>query len=178
MIECHSLRQSLSTTRQELSHALYQHDAAVRVIARLMKERDAAREVLTKIQSQHGLVAEDVEMEEQSAKRVLRFSNTPPNSVSRPIWGSQRRFWTSLWRPARSRLNRERTLQSQTTVCPRAISKALNSSPASRYTPLNKYTSPQIPFLTSSGRYLVLGLPPTDLGGDRVGRGGLYHPDL
>ncbi|KAL6721598.1 hypothetical protein ACLMJK_000702 [Lecanora helva] len=48
-LETYTLRQHLTQTRQELSRALYEHDAAVRVIARISKERDEAREALSKI---------------------------------------------------------------------------------------------------------------------------------
>jgi len=43
VLESFYLKKHLHETREELSHALYQHDAALRVIAKLVKERDDAR---------------------------------------------------------------------------------------------------------------------------------------
>jgi pre-mRNA-processing factor 19 len=46
MVETYSLKEQLHLARQQLAQALYRNDAASRVIARLIKERDAARQQL------------------------------------------------------------------------------------------------------------------------------------
>lgn len=52
MTETYELKTHLDTTRKQLSHALYQHDAACRVIARLLRERDASRAQVERLQEQ------------------------------------------------------------------------------------------------------------------------------
>ncbi|TMW58849.1 hypothetical protein Poli38472_006994 [Pythium oligandrum] len=59
MLETFTLKKHLEKTRQELSHALYQHDAACRVIARLNTENAALRTKLATRASN----GDDVDME-------------------------------------------------------------------------------------------------------------------
>eukprot|EP00397_Hematodinium_sp_SG-2012_P041553 GEMP01045797.1.p1 GENE.GEMP01045797.1~~GEMP01045797.1.p1 ORF type:complete len:497 (+),score=121.17 GEMP01045797.1:137-1627(+) len=47
-----ALRKHSGETREQLSHALYQHDAACRVIERLIRERDQARSQVSLLQQQ------------------------------------------------------------------------------------------------------------------------------
>lgn len=42
MLEIFNLRKSLNDTRKELAQALYQYDAATRVISKLIKEKETA----------------------------------------------------------------------------------------------------------------------------------------
>jgi len=55
MLESYTLKQHLEQVRQELAHSLYQHDAACRVIARLIKERDQAKSELASAYSKTGV---------------------------------------------------------------------------------------------------------------------------
>ena len=50
MLEVYQLKQQYHALRQELSNALYENDAAKRVIARLIKERDEARQSLESVE--------------------------------------------------------------------------------------------------------------------------------
>jgi pre-mRNA-processing factor 19 len=77
VLELFDTRKLLEETRKELSHSLYQNDAAVRVIARLSMERDTARQELMRFKAEpsryvHEAITPDTEDTEDSpqAKRV------------------------------------------------------------------------------------------------------------
>ncbi|KAG4055090.1 hypothetical protein JG687_00009213 [Phytophthora cactorum] len=61
ILETFTLKQHLEQTRQELSHALYQHDAACRVIARLNAENATLKERVTQLASGQ---QDDVDMQD------------------------------------------------------------------------------------------------------------------
>ena len=52
MLDSYNLRVSLDETKKELAHALYQHDAACRVIARLVKENKNLQSILKMTQDE------------------------------------------------------------------------------------------------------------------------------
>jgi len=75
MLNNYSQRTQLQTTRQELSHALYQHDAACRVIARLQKETNATREALATLKPSQAQVPHELDHVEADSEVVEGLSD-------------------------------------------------------------------------------------------------------
>lgn len=79
-LETYNLNEQLSRTREELATALYQHDAAIRVIARLTRERDEARDALSRVSVSAGAPGGDdamaVDNEGLSADLVAKVEET------------------------------------------------------------------------------------------------------
>ncbi|KAJ7596745.1 WD40-repeat-containing domain protein [Mycena floridula] len=91
VLETFALKQQYNSTRQELSYALYAQDAASRVVARLIRERDSAREALANVQASMGITPSasngDVEMADEVAeeglpKEVIESINATSETLS------------------------------------------------------------------------------------------------
>lgn len=74
-----SLRKHCGETREQLAHALYQHDAACRVIERLIRERDHARGQVAMLQQQLAAMQTSV----QEAVPLTKEAGMTPDLVSR-----------------------------------------------------------------------------------------------
>lgn len=86
VFETLELRKQYDAVRQDLAHALYTNDASMRVIARLMKERDDAREALASVHASLGgaSVSGDVDMAHEEAPASMAHA-TLPNDVAAAI---------------------------------------------------------------------------------------------
>jgi pre-mRNA-processing factor 19 len=90
-LESFTLRQQLNQTRHELATALYQHDAAVRVIARITRERDEARDALSKVSVGAGVAGNGDAMQIDSEGL--------PDDLAAKVDTTQEKYDTSLlWR--------------------------------------------------------------------------------
>lgn len=112
VLELFDTRKALEETRRELSQALYQNDAAVRVVARLSMERDAAREELERWNASVGAApsttaapsaAQDetstvpVDEEPQSKRRKVERPDGPlPNDLPEEDLSSMLETWQKL----------------------------------------------------------------------------------
>ena len=79
VLETFQLKQQYSAVRQELSRALYENDAAKRVIARLTKERDDARAALASVKATSGGAPP---VEEPSVSRMDIDESAETNGLS------------------------------------------------------------------------------------------------
>lgn len=97
MLEAHATKQQLHATRKELSHALYQHDAACRVIARLTDERDDAQKLVADLK--YSLADQNASKEVPSSKPSRSTKELDPEVTTHMT-----EFWKETSRSRKKRL--------------------------------------------------------------------------
>jgi len=75
------LRENLVKTRKELSHALYQHDAACHVIATLKKENDELKERLLNSDNR----CQELEQRQQQLQLQAQAMREQPQAIDSPM---------------------------------------------------------------------------------------------
>ncbi len=88
MLECFELKRALDDAKKDLVTALYEKDAAVRVIARVCRERDEARNALTNVgahASAHHVHAHDKQPDKMDAESapLAHFRQTIEENANR-----------------------------------------------------------------------------------------------
>ncbi|UKK01425.2 RING-type E3 ubiquitin transferase [Theileria orientalis] len=80
-LETHGLRAHVDEVRKQLSFSLYQHDAATRVIARLIKQRDRAlseveslKEQLVQFRANYDVNALEIGLDEPALERIQQLA--------------------------------------------------------------------------------------------------------
>jgi pre-mRNA-processing factor 19 len=81
MLETFNLKKQLDTVKKQLAHEFYRNDAAQRVIARLIKERDDARESLAKLKV--GKSAPEEEMQVDNSQHLPSEVDTHITSLAK-----------------------------------------------------------------------------------------------
>ncbi|TYZ58601.1 hypothetical protein PybrP1_011430 [[Pythium] brassicae (nom. inval.)] len=99
ILESFSLKQHLEKTRQELSHALYQYDAACRVIARLNAENAALRD---KLSARATGSSDDVDMDADAAAPALSAEAVAAIEATQKALAKQRKDFKKTVAPARA----------------------------------------------------------------------------
>lgn len=92
-LETFKLKQQLSQTRDELANALYQHDAAVRVIARVTRERDEARAALSRVTVSAGSGSASG----ANGDAMAVDNETLPEELAAHVDETQAKYVTSCW---------------------------------------------------------------------------------